>query len=169
MTPSPSEVHENDLTRTLYWDWRSNGPTHAPSFLLPCQLLMSRVFGQPSSHSQQFFQRQFLDLSLRCKVGGILRDFWGWNRATAISGTCQVSMLLAPVRRSLVWPELALGYLHFFGGGPQKDLRSAVDTSPGRATMFVRRFFFFFFEICCRVGTAAFSPSVSLPPSLVAR
>ena len=39
-----------------------------------------------------------VDLSFHCKVGSILREFWSWNGAKAILGTCQFSMLLAPVR-----------------------------------------------------------------------
>ena len=45
-----------------------------------------------------------LDLVFRHMEGGILRKFWGWNGATAMSGTCEFSVLLAPVRRALVWP-----------------------------------------------------------------
>ena len=43
-----------------------------------------------------------LDLSFHCvhhKIDGILWEFWGRNGTTAISGTCQFSVLLAPVRR----------------------------------------------------------------------
>ena len=39
-----------------------------------------------------------LDLSVHCKVGGTLWEFWDWNGGTAISARCQFSMLLAPVR-----------------------------------------------------------------------
>ena len=48
-----------------------------------------------------------LGSSCHCTVGGILRKFWGWNGATAILGTCQFSMLLAPAR----WAGMA-GELH---------------------------------------------------------
>ena len=45
-----------------------------------------------------------LDLWFTFIVGGILRDFGGWNGATAIYEACKLSMLLVPVRRALVWP-----------------------------------------------------------------
>ena len=37
------------------------------------------------------------------EMGDIPRGFWGWGGAAAMSGACQFLMLLAPVRRALVW------------------------------------------------------------------
>ena len=48
--------------------------------------------------------RRTRSLSFHYKLGGILRKVRDWNWATAISGTCQFSMLLAPVRVALAWP-----------------------------------------------------------------
>ena len=45
------------------------------------------------------------------KTGEILRAFWGWNGATAVSGTCHFAMVLAFTRRTFVWPAYLSGVL----------------------------------------------------------
>ena len=41
--------------------------------------------------------------------GEILRAFWVWNGATAISGTCHFAVMLVPTPRTLVWPTYPSG------------------------------------------------------------
>ena len=47
---------------------------------------------------------EIFNLAYHNEIGEIPRGVWCWNRATATSGTCQFSMMLAPRRCSLIWP-----------------------------------------------------------------
>ena len=62
------------------------------------------------------------------ETGEILRAFWSWNGATGIPGTCQFAMMLAPIRRTLVWLD------HLSGVGRiQNDLGTVEYESEERA------------------------------------
>ena len=90
-----------------------SGSSFARTFLLPCVTVSTGAHVPLGSSSCASFSSDsdlpngsntwdmILDLSFHCKVSGILRVFVGRNGATAILGTCQFSMLLAPVRRAL--------------------------------------------------------------------